>query len=504
MHSIESSQTHKQPRAFYVLFFVEMWERFGYYGLQALLILYLSKVFDFSDSRAYGTFAAFAALVYATPILGGYVADKLIGYQRTLIAGLLLLILGYFLLSIPISAAHNSLSESLFYLALGTIVAGNGFFKTSPSSLLGKVYGARDPRVDSGFTLFYMSINIGSLISMALCGYIATLFGWHAGFFTSVMGLTLGSLTLFFSKKWIKNYGSAADFMPIRKKYLLPIVLGTLIVIGAAALLIRFLGFTQWILLAVGIGALLFYSQLIISSHHEERSKLIACFILTLFAIIFYCLYFQAPQSINLYIDRNVDHHLLGFFIPTPSFQSLNPFWILVLAPILSIFYKRMSTRRGDFSIPAKFAAGIFIMGTGFIVLYVSQFFANADSQVSAWWVVFSFFLQSLGELLVSALGLAMITKLAPQRFLAVMMGTWFLSSSAAAYLSGMLAKLASIPTGIDNPALSLKIYSHVFYKFGWITMSAGILVFFTIPLIKRLMAGNPKRFSVSVQNPLA
>jgi proton-dependent oligopeptide transporter, POT family len=495
---------NKQPKAFYVLFFVEMWERFGYYGLQALLILYLSKVFGFSDTKAYGTFAAFSALVYATPILGGYVGDKLIGYQRTLTVGLLLLMLGYFLLSIPVSLAYPQLSEALFYLALGTIIAGNGFFKTSPSSILGKVYGPNDTRVDSGFTLFYMSINVGSLISMVLCGYIATLVGWHAGFFTCVVGLGLGFLTLFFSKKYIQQFGSAADFAPINKRYILPLTLGTLVVIISAALLIRFLGFTQWILLAVGLGAVLFYAKLMLSSESEERAKLIACFILTVFAIIFYCLYFQAPESINLYIDRNVNHHLFGFFIPTPAFQSLNPFWILVLAPMLSTFYKKMSENRGDFSIPAKFAAGIFIMGSGFIVLYFSRFFADAQGQVSAWWAVASFFLQSLGELLVSALGLAMITKLAPPRFLAVMMGTWFLSTSAAAYLSGMLAKLASIPEGITDPVLSLKIYSHVFYKFGWITMLAGILVFFTIPLLKRLIKGSTRKVPINVQNPMA
>jgi len=499
----EITQSYKQPKAFYILFFIEMWERFGYYGLQALLILYLSKTFHFSDDRAYGTFAAFAALVYATPILGGIIGDKILGYQRTLIIGAVMLMLGYFLLAIPIAMLDTGFSEYLFYIALGTIVAGNGFFKTSPSSLLGKVYGPNDPRVDSGFTLFYMSINVGSLVSMALCGYIAKTISWQAGFLTCAIGLALGSLTFLIFKKRIAQYGSTVDFKPINRKYLLPIILGTLGVIVASALLIRFLGFTQWILLFVMLGAILFYIALVSKTRGVERTKLIACFILTIFAIVFYCLYFQAPQSINLYIDRNVDHHLLGLYIPTPSFQSLNPFWILILAPFLSGFYKRMEKTRGDFSIPTKFAAGIFIMGTGFMVLYFSKFYADAMYHVSAWWVVLSFFLQSLGELLVAALGLAMITKLAPPRFIAIMMGTWFLASSAAAYFSGLLAKMASVPQGIQNPALSLKIYSHVFYKFGWFTISASILVFLTIPLLKRLIKGSTREVPINVKNPV-
>ncbi|MAZ38864.1 MAG: dipeptide/tripeptide permease [Legionellales bacterium] len=500
----QTVSAYKQPKAFYILFFVEMWERFGYYGLQALLILYLSKVFNFSDNKAYGTFAAFAALVYATPFLGGFIGDKLIGYHRSLTIGSLMLMCGYFMLSIPTQLLDAHGSQILFYLALGTIVAGNGFFKTSPASLLGKIYGPDDIRVDSGFTLFYMSINVGSLISMALCGYIAKAISWQAGFATCAIGLALGTITFFMSKKLIANYGSPADFEPLKKKYILPLTTGTLIVIVASALLIRYLGFTQWILSFVMLGAVLFYGILIKRTNNLERTKLIACFILTIFAIVFYCLYFQAPQSINLYVDRNVDHHIFGLFVPTASFQSLNPFWILVLAPCLSAFYKKMESNRGDFSLPVKFAAGIFIMGLGFMVLYISKFYADATHHVSAWWVVLSFFLQSFGELLVSALGLAMITKLAPPQFIAVMMGTWYLSTSAAAYLSGLLAKLASVPQGITDPAASLKIYSHVFYQFGWITMLIGLLVFCTAPLLKKLIIGSNRKVHITVKNPTA
>lgn len=490
MQAIQLSEKQKQPKAFYTLFFTEMWERFGYYSLQALLLLYLSKVFGFLDARAYGTFSAFAALVYATPIFGGYVADKLIGYQRTLYLGLSLLILGYTVLALPLPA-HFHYSRVIFYLGLGVIIAGNGFFKTTPSSLLGKVYGANDPRIDSGFTLFYMSINIGSLLSMFLSGYIVTWFGWHVGFFASTLGLLLGSAFLFKTRRWIKNYGSQADFSPLNKHYILPLFFSIILIIMGSACLMYFLTFTHIVLWLVIASALIFYAYLFYKTTGQERNKLLACFLLTLFAIVFYCLYFQAPQSINLYIDRNVQHNFFGFFVPTPSFQALNSFWILLLAPILSQFYNTLHDKNKSLSIPTKFALGLIMMGFGFFLLYLSRFFANAQGQVSALWVVVSFLFQSLSELLVSALGLAMITKLAPPRFLAMMMGTWFLSTSVAAYLSGILAKLTTIPITVPEGMHSLKIYTHTFFEFAWITVAVGFVMLALVPCIKRLMSVN-------------
>ncbi len=498
--------TQPQPRAFYVIFFVEMWERFGYYGLQALFVLYLSKAMHFSDSKAYGTFAAFAALVYATPILGGYVADKLLGYQRTLMLGASLLTLGYILLAIPFDAMNASLEFTMFYLALGVIVAGNGFFKTSPSSLVGKLYSKQDGRTDSAFTLFYMSINIGSFLSMLLCGYMAHYFGWHVGFAICAIGMFFGLLTFISRRSLLGHLGSSADAKPLRKYLLLPVLVGAVLAIAAAASLIHYLTITQWVLMAVGLGAVIFYIILGFKSNGLERKRLTACFILTLFAIVYYCLYFQAPESMNLFVERNVNHHLFSwFYLTTPSFQALNPFFILLLAPILSQFYLRMSKRQGDFSIPTKFAVGIVITGVGFIVLYLSHSYANSQGIVSPWWVVLAYFFQTLGELFVSALGPAMITKLAPPRYLAIMMGTWFLASAAAAFLSGELAKLASIPEGVTQAIQTLPIYTNVFLKFGWMTIAFGIFAFVSVPFLQRLILGTRgKSLDATVHNPIA
>lgn len=496
---------HPQPKAFYVIFFVEMWERFGYYGLQALFVLYLSQAMHFSDSMAYGTFAAFAALVYASPILGGYVADRLLGYQRTLMLGAAALTLGYTLLAIPFDA-KPMLQLELFYIALGVIVAGNGLFKTSPSSLVGKLYQQRDSRTDSAFTLFYMSINIGSFLSMLTCGYMAHYFGWHVGFALCALGMFLGLLTFIICKKKLGHLGSDADSKPIRWRLMIPVLLVTIAIVVAASFFIHYASITQWILVAVGLGAIIFYVILGFKTHGVERTRLTACFILTLFAIVFFCLYFQSPQSINLFVERNVNHHFSNwFYLSTPSFQALNPFFILVLAPILSNFYLRMDKKRGDFSIPTKFAVGIVFAGVGFLILFLSHFYANSQGIVSPWWVVLAYFFQTTGELFVSALGPAMITKLAPPKYLAIMMGTWFLASAAAAFLSGELAKLTSIPASITQSTQTLTIYTNVFLKFGWLTIAFGIFAFLAAPFLQRLIMGTRgKKMECAVHNPVA
>ncbi len=490
---MQDNQTKfKQPRAFYVICFTELWERFGYYGMQALFILYVSKVFLFSDDKSYSLFGAFAALVYATPLIGGYVGDQLIGNKRALVLGAALLVIGYGLLAVPMGSGADS-THVLFYLGLGFIVTGNGFFKTSPSSLLGKVYGPNSPQADSGFTLFYMSVNIGSFVAISLCGYVAHLFGWHVAFGMSSFGMFMSLVAFLYNRHVLDDVGSEPDFAPLRRKLIPQVGLIVAAMIIGAYFLFTYLMFTHWVLVMATLGALLFYAALIQRSNSEERRKLIACLILMIFAISFCCLYFQAPQSMNLFIDRNVNHKLLGFYIPTPSFQSFNPLWILALAPVLSHIYNRRQRQGKDLTIPTKFAVGIMIMGSGFLLLFVGTHFASTDSQISAWWVVLCFFLYSLGELLVSAIGLSMISQLAPPRYLAIMMGIWFLFIAISGLLSSAMAGLTSLPSGNIDPAMSLHIYGSVFAKFGLISLGVGLVALALVPTLKRLMGLTPR-----------
>lgn len=471
----------RQPKAFYFIFFLELWERFGYYGMQALLVLYMSKVFLFSDDRAYETFAVFSALAYLTPMLGGYVGDQLLGYRRSLLLGGVMLTIGYVLLAIP-----ND--KTFFYLGLCMICVGNGLFKPNTNSLLGKVYGNNDPRLESGFTLFYMGINIGSLLAMSLVGYVQEAWGWSIAFGLSSIGLILGLGIFLVFMGLIKNVGSKPDLQPINKSILPKFILCLMAGVGAIYVLLHQIIIANIVLSFADAIVALIFIYLLARSHGEERRKLLASLILILLSITFFALYWQMPMSINLFTERNVVHYLFGFYIPTASFQSLNPFWIFVLSPVLSIAYQRLAMRGMNPSIPTKFALGLVMIALSFLVLKFCTLYADKSSQVSAWWVVLSYLLGAFGELLVSAIGLAMITKLAPPRLLGFMMGTWFLGTAAGAAFGGQIAKLASIPKHLIDPAQSLHIYGNVFFQYGAFSLVVGIIAFFFINKIRDLM----------------
>lgn len=476
--ALEAIRT-RQPRAFYMLFFVELWERFGYYGMAALLVLYMSKALHFTDDTAYDTFGALVAMVYVTPILGGYLGDKLLGYKRSLLIGSVLLAIGYAMLAIP--------NVKYLYTALAFIIIGCGYFKTMPSVLLGKLYSQDDPRVDGAYTVFYMSINIGSLLSIGLSGPIAQYFGWHTGFGICSIGLVVGIINYWYFRDLLANVGSEADFKPISFSTWLILAIGTVILISLATFLLRHIHIAHGILLITGISVLLILAKLIISNPPQIRNKLTACLIFTFFAITFFVLYFQAPMALSLFIDRNVDHHILGIFVPTSSYWALNGFWIVVLAPFLAVLYNHFGLKQLDLSIAMKFALGIIIMGFGFLVLTWCQAFASATSQVSSWWIVLSYFLQSLAELLVSAIGVSMIIRLAPTHLFGLMMGTWFLGTAAAGMISGQVAKLASVPQGKLDPAVSLHIYGHAFFQYGVASIIVGIIALLLVPTLNKL-----------------
>lgn len=471
----------RQPKAFYLCFFVELWERFGYYGMQAILVLYTTKALGFSDGNSYELFGASSALIWIAPLIGGYLGDQLIGYRRALIMGLFLLVVGYGLLAL--GASH------FLYPALAFIIVGSGFFKACPSSLLGKAYGPNDPRLEGGFTLFYMSINIGSLASMSIIGYLIDFAGWGPAYALCAMGLILAIVTFYTFQRSLNNIGSPADLRPLDKRLIPILIIGTAVALVLSTWLLKHLLVTQVLLSLTAVALAGFYSVLLFRLDQVERNKLLACLILIVFAITFFVLYFQAPMSVNLFTDRNVDHHLFGFFVPTATFQSLNPFWIIVLAPVLAMGYTYLSQRQVNPSIPMKFAIGIIVMGVGFLILTLSAAFADKNGIVSAWWMVWSYFLQCVAELLVSAIGLAMVARLAPQRLLGLMMGTWFMGTAIAAMISGQVAKFANVPETQMAATKSLVIYGHAFLEYGLVSVIVGVIALFAVPSINRLMA---------------
>jgi POT family proton-dependent oligopeptide transporter len=473
----------KQPRVLYLSFLTAMSERFGYYIIGFLLTLYIKSVYGFSDETTFTIFAVFTALGYLTPAIGGYLADNYIGIRRCMLLGLVLEGLGYALLAIPTPSAV------VFNAALGAIIVGAGIFKTAPTNILGRSYDKDDPRIDSGFTLYYMGINIGSLGSALITGSVQKAFGWHMPFAFAALGLFVGVV-------WFVLFRHHAEEVePKPGKQHFSSKKWTLTIAGSAAAVAFFaylMSNTELanICFAVGsIAVILDFVYEIIRSPRAEKVRIIVCLALIFMAVVFFMLYFQLYTSMELFINRNVERTVFGYEIPTFYFLGLNGFWIIALSPIYAWFYRMLERKKKDPAITTKMPLGIMLIGTCFIALYVGcTFFARPDAMISGLWMVLAIFLYSAGELLTSALGVAMITRIAPQRMYGIMMGAWYLIGVAlAADLSGELAGLASVPEQLQaNQQATLVIYSKAFLIMGLFGIAASVLGLIIGPWLKR------------------
>ncbi len=479
-----SFSIYKQPKPFYLIFFIELWERFGYYGLQALLSLYLVRQLGMEEGKAFITFGAFSALVYGFVSIGGFVGDKLLGTKRTIALGAAVMMCGYFLMA----CARNE--QQPVFLALGIIAVGNGLFKANPSSLLAKCYEQGDSRLGGAFTLYYMSINIGSFLSMTMVPYISDYFGWSVGFMVSAIGLVVALTNLFFMRHWIKDIGSQPDFRPVPLKVRLLVYPAIVASCVLSAWILGHLLLANIVLAVVSFMALVFFVKAILESKNAEQRKMIVALILMLEAIIFYVLYMQMPTSLNFFTINNVEPVILGITINPVTFQSLNPFWIMLISPVLAWIYNRTEQEGEGLSMPVKFAMGMLFSSVSFLVLPVATLFANQLGMISSGWIVLSYFFQSVGELLISGLGLAMVAQLTPPRMHGFIMGVWFLTNSAASVIAGHVAGLTAVQTTEVITALdTLPVYSAFFLNMGLFTLLVAVLMFLSSRPLNRMIS---------------
>lgn len=470
-------------KPFTLIFCIEMWERFGFYGMQALMVVFMITKLNFGDTQASLTWGAFAALVYAFISVGGFIGDKLLGTKRTMLLGAIVLAIGYALL------AYNP--DVTLYYAMGTIIAGNMLFKANPSSLVSKLYRADDHRIDSAFTMYYMSINVGSFISMILCPIVQERWGYSPAFLVCSIGLILAIGAYLVFGRVLSGIGSDPDSKPMNYRNFFCVIIGVIVLVLACATLLKHLQITNILLtlaLLATFGILIKF--IIFAKDRSERTNYIVCFVLIVEAIVFFILYQQMPTSLNLFAIRNTDHNLIGLTINPVTYQSLNPFWIMVGSPLLAIIYNILGKKGKDFAIPTKFAFGMLLCSLGFLVLpFAAKFFANESHLISGNWMIITYGFQSIGELFISGLGLAMITKLVPQKVMGFMMGAWFMASAVAMALGGYVATFASVPKGdIGDTALSLSLYSGLFLKLGLATLVICIIMFIFAPKLKRFM----------------
>lgn len=472
-------QSLQQPRAFYIIFFIELWERFGYYGMQSLLVVYFVLHLGLSDTNANFLFAGFTALVFLLPTLGGFVGDKILGTKRTILLGAITLAIGYALLATQILG---------IYIPLALIAVGNGLFKANPSSLLSKLYAKNDIRLDGGFTLYYMAINIGAFISIGITPYIAHHIGWDKAFWVCCFGLIIASLNFILFWRRIANVGSIPDFQPLNFFKLLLIIACIIGMTLFGAYLLMHHEIETFLLISTAIIVLIIFIILILRAENHEKPKMILALILMIEAIFYYILYQQMPTSLNLFALRNVQRSLFGIPMEAENYQILNPFWIFIMSPILTSLYFKLGQRKKDLTIPAKFAIGMFFVSIGFLVLPLSEDFADVNGVVSGVWLFISYFFLSTGELLISALGLAMVARLIPQRLMGFTMGTWLLATSVGFLIAGYVANIASVPEHITDSTATLTIYTDLFFKLGLASLLVSIAMSLLVPLLKRLI----------------
>ena len=447
------------PRALFALFMVELWERFSYYGMRALLVLYMTATlvsggFGFEDSQAYGIYAAYGALVYLTPIIGGYFADKMIGFRRAIVWGSILMAAGQFTLFLN--------DQFTFFIGLALLVVGNGFFKPNISSMIGKFYKEGDSRRDGAFTIFYMGINIGAFLTPLTCGAIGEIEGWKYGFLTAGIGMVVGWLTFEWakSKGWLEtNVDEAGKEMqsyrpiglePAKVQSFAGIdgkwvpYLATVVLVGVSWLLLKNDTFVDIILGVIGTSVIVYMIHLSGKYDKAQKQRIWVILLLLLFTTVFWTFFELAGSALNLFTDRNVNKNLLGTELTTTFFQSVNPLFIMIFAPIFSWLWIKLGQMNREPSAPYKFGSGLILLGLGFLVLNLGSTAAIAGL-VPAIFLILLYMLHTLGELTISPVGLSLVTKLAPSQIVGFLMGIWFLSSSIAHQAGKYIANLTSV-----------------------------------------------------------
>ncbi|GAA0535930.1 POT family proton-dependent oligopeptide transporter [Rhizomicrobium palustre] len=589
------------PRLLSLLFTTEMWERFGYYGMRAVLVLYLVEHFVFSDNVANGLYGAFASLVYLTPLIGGFVADQFIGPKRAVKTGAVLMSIGYMLLaftggdaakpfvtidshryevataksgdgntqylvangqrykitgnedkSISIEGAtgdipakvenghykfdgeRNSLNVVLLFLSLGLVIVGNGYFKPNITSILGQLYDRNDRRRDSAYSIFYMGINLGSIISQGLVPLIAIAWGYKWGFAFAGFGMILAWARFQFAGDRLAAYGNPpANARNINLWFYggtllaIPVVwflLNNTMLTASIAHKVAATGVIGFLLTLPVLGQVMFFvffAAIIgiplwgfFTLKPEERDRMIVACVLTTYSVVFFTLFEQAGSSLTLFADRNTDlvilapHQVLAqdlhFFgmtipavwsytMPAGQVQIFNPLFIVGFAPLFTLMWNKLAKLGIEPTAPLKFAFGLALVGLGFLALIYGARFHGADYRVPLIWLVLAYWLHSMGELCLSPVGLSAVSKLSIPKLVGMMFGVWLMASAMAQYVGGIVAQLASTETvggKALNPQVSLETYLSVFQTIGIAGIICGGIAVVLWPILKKGMHG--------------
>ena len=534
----QDNQLFGHPKGLFYLFFAELWERFSYYGMRALLMLYMVNEFftyitdeAYREEMSFGIFAAYGSLVYATPVLGGMIADKFIGFKKSILLGGVLMALGHFSMAFYFKSdvlgfEVSAINHFFFYTALALLIVGNGFFKPNISTMVGRLYPEGDDRRDSGFTIFYMGINAGAFLAPLVCGWLGYEYGWHYGFGAAGIGMIAGLLvfmkgmndgvfgdngqqpTEYIEKKM---YGMRTDYFFYLVAALMVPIAAFLVKYNALEVL-EGMHLHSALLSLLGVVILGILGKKMIELSRMEVFRLLSVLVLTLLITVFWSFFELAGTAITLFAERNVNLTLLN----ASQTNAINPGYIIFLAIPFSMMWVYLSKTQRNPTTPNKFALGILQLGLGFIVFAMSAQYMDAAGRTPFMFLMIGYLLLTTGELFISPIGLSKVTELSPKSMTAFMMGVYFLSSSYAHYISGAIAKLTTsnesgvIPepgfmttiiekvTGFAGGYFessvegvqSLVSYTSVFTQVGVVAIGMAILAFILSPVLKKWMHG--------------
>jgi POT family proton-dependent oligopeptide transporter len=468
-----------QPQGLAIFFFTEMWERYGYYVVQAMLALFASKALGFSDVNSYAIASSFTALAYLFPIVGGYLADKVFGYRHAVILGGMILCIGYLCLAKANTALHLT-------FALSVIAMGTGLFKPNVSSLLGTLYQTRDPRCDSGYTLFYVGINLGTLLATLIAGYLVLYFGWSISFISAALALAIGTLTFILGTRYWKISDRRQIHCGNAKVIAAYILLVALVLLGGLVIHYNQFALTVFGVVCIGVLAVLIKSAS--KSQAQQRRHILAYFLLLILAVLFWAIYYQLFLSLGFFIDRTINHKIFGLEIPTVAFISVVAGGIIVFGPLLGKLWTWLGAKGKGPSTAGKFTLGMLLLSASFGILVLGIKLTGSEQLLHPSWIVLSYLVLAIAELSLSPIGLAMVVQLVPERMVGMMMGIFFLSISLGGKLAGLLANLAAIPIADLHNLNDIKaVYCHAFTVYGLLALAATVLALVLMPWINRL-----------------
>ncbi|WP_235901216.1 peptide MFS transporter [Pontixanthobacter aquaemixtae] len=471
------------PKGLFLLFMAEMWERFSYYGMRALLIFYLIQHWMFAEEKAYVIYGAYTALVYIAPVVGGYLADQYIGQRKAVLFGAVLLTFGHFFMAFEGGGGQNDPMINVFWLALALIIVGSGFLKANISVIVGQLYDRTDIRRDPAYTIFYMGINVGAATASIICGFLGQTYGWEYGFGLAGVGMLIGLIFFIIGKPLLLGKGEPKDPAKIAGGKEWGIYGAGLAMVALCWLAIQYQDMVGYVLGAFGGGLVLYVLYTAVAKlPSEERDRIFAAMFLILVSIVFWALFEQAGSSLNVFTDRHVDTQGVN----ASMFQSINAIYIVLLAPLFAMLWQGLASKGAEPSTPMKFGLAVIQVGLGFLVLVWGAESVGVNIPTPVIFIFLIYLLHTTGELCLSPVGLSAMNRLSPGHMASLIMGTWFFASATGNFAAGLIAS-ATGGEGVGEEAgkqLVLDVYSTV----GWYAVGIGVAVMVISPLIKKLM----------------